>query len=360
MKESSNLDFLRACAVSLVLLDHTLKFHGIWDMGGFHTAGVLGGVGVALFFVHTCLVLMMSMERHQTRFQGTGLVGSFYVRRFFRIYPLSVVAVLAVVFFRIPARSISTGMVHLSTPSFGDVISNLFLMQNVSYHDDVLGVLWSLPLEVQMYLVLPPLFLLVWRWGTRWQGLLALWCVAVGLAFVQPLITARLNVFQYVPHFLPGVIAYALLKHVQPRLPAWLWPIWLVTLTVAVIVSGYKHAEWFMCLALGLSIPLFREISLTPVRRISFWMAKYSYGEYLSHVMCIWFAFQYLGHIPVAAQWIVFVLMVVGIPVLLFHALEAPMIRVGARLADRWFAKPAPQVIVEIEEPISLAQRSAG
>jgi len=91
---------------------------------------------------------------------------------------------------------------------------------------------------------------------------------------------------------------------------------------------------------LGLSIPLFREISLPSLRRVSFWIAKYSYGEYLCHVTCIWFAFEYLGRFPLAVQWSTFALLITGIPVLAFHTIEAPMMRIGSRLADKWFQKP--------------------
>ena len=92
MRHRSNLDILRAIAVSTVLIDHTvatLQFHP-----GYHNRAVLdftaqiGQVGVTSFFVHTSLVLMDSLKRlHETE----KLVAlRFYVRRFFRIYPLSI------------------------------------------------------------------------------------------------------------------------------------------------------------------------------------------------------------------------------------------------------------------------------
>ena len=48
-----------------------------------------------LFFVHTSLVLMYSMQRSPLR--GGALFRDFYIRRFFRIYPLSILTVLAAV-----------------------------------------------------------------------------------------------------------------------------------------------------------------------------------------------------------------------------------------------------------------------
>lgn len=84
------------------------------------------------------------------------------------------------------------------------------------------------------------------------------------------------------------------------------------------------------------------------VSRASGLIAKYSYGEYLCHATCIWFALEYLGNIPAAARWTVFIGLLVGVPVLAFHILEAPMIALGGRLAEKWFqgtTSPAPTLI---------------
>src|SRR5579863_2076322 len=74
--EMANLDFLRAVAVGLVFTGHllaTMRIRGAGDLGHF---------GVLLFFVHTSLVLMMSMER--LGLSGRNLYVSFAVRRIFR------------------------------------------------------------------------------------------------------------------------------------------------------------------------------------------------------------------------------------------------------------------------------------
>jgi len=89
---SANLDFLRVTAVLLVLAQHVCKRMHVEQIGWVATSS-LGLFGVLLFFVHTSLVLMYSMER--SGLTGWLLFKNFYVRRVFRIYPLSVVAVLA-------------------------------------------------------------------------------------------------------------------------------------------------------------------------------------------------------------------------------------------------------------------------
>ena len=89
-----NLDLLRTVAVTLVFVDHLA---GAADFRGL---GDIGRLGVLIFFVHTSLVLMLSLER--LGLSGFRLYFTFLVRRIFRIYPLSILVVLTVVLFRDP------------------------------------------------------------------------------------------------------------------------------------------------------------------------------------------------------------------------------------------------------------------
>src|ERR1700757_2677137 len=129
-------------------------FSGMLGPYGPFSLITLGGLGVLLFFVHTSLVLMQSLEREP------GAAG-FYVRRIFRIYPLAIAAIFLVIVFRIPQASISVGHFAGFHPDFGDMVSNLALMQSFSMRAPVLGPTWRLSYELQMYVLLPVLFALV-------------------------------------------------------------------------------------------------------------------------------------------------------------------------------------------------------
>jgi len=82
-------------------------------------------------------------------------------------------------------------------------------------------------------------------------------------------------------------------------------------------------------------IPRFREIQLPWLRWISNRIATYSYGIYLSHQFAIWTAFGVLATHSLVVKIPVLVVMLVALPVLLYHAIEKPMIGVGVRLAGR-------------------------
>src|SRR3981081_1365808 len=84
-QDSANLDFLRSTAVLLVYFTH---LYGIYTGRGmkWDLFWHIGQLGVLIFFVHTCLVLMWSLER--SGLQGIKLFAPFYVRRILRLYPL--------------------------------------------------------------------------------------------------------------------------------------------------------------------------------------------------------------------------------------------------------------------------------
>jgi peptidoglycan/LPS O-acetylase OafA/YrhL len=138
-----NLDLLRSIAVLLVAVEHTLIAMRILWISSWNIAWV-GVAGVFMFFVHTSLVLMWSFERNPQ-------VLNFYIRRIFRIYPLAIAAILAIVIFRIPLLQNPQGDTFFKQPPIMNIVSNMLLMQNLGWRGNILGVMWSLPLEVDMY-----------------------------------------------------------------------------------------------------------------------------------------------------------------------------------------------------------------
>ena len=324
-----NLDVLRAFAVLAVYVGHllqTLHVGGDW----IHD---LAQTGVIIFFVHTSLVLLMSLER--TRQPRARLLVHFYVRRVFRIYPLSIVTVV--------------GMLLLSAPAFPnqqftpltqlELSANLGLFQNLvgarSYPDP----LWSLPFEVQMYGVLPALF-----WFAQHRGEKAVWllltisCAAVLLAKAAGLVLLG-QLLVYVPCFLAGVLSFVRRSH-HPRLAWWLWPPWLVALVgLKAIVqhSGIPAAAlwspWVTAVALGWSMNAFSSCPHNWLASLGALVSKYSYGLYLLQIVALWCAFDATSG-PFAVQFFVCIAMSVALPVLAFHAVEKPMMDLGRRVAS--------------------------
>lgn len=325
--ESANLDLIRAAAVLSVFFAH---LHDIYFRRQSELGWHFAQMGVLIFFVHTSMVLMLSLER--TKATGSTLFGSFYLRRAFRIYPLSIFCVcIAMIVQRSP--ELSEGVRHWRWPEF---LSNLALTTNLTYSANMVGGLWTLPIEMQMYMVLPFLFVLGRRRPTI--AIASIWVLAVPLALLQMHSTARLNVFSYAPCFLSGVLAWKLSLTVKRRLSGAWWPFVFVGTWAVFFLATHDNGmwfHWFFCLTLGLAIPWFEELTFKPLRVAAHYVAKYSYGIYLSHIAVMMWSFGL--PVPRPLTWAVWLVLAATVPVAMFHFIENPLIRVGKRVSDRIF-----------------------
>lgn len=346
-QENSNLDCLRSSAVLFVLGFHVLYLFEQRDSPGVSRLGLLHSVGrwgVLIFFVHTSLVLMFSLERQQLHFPGKPSYIPFLARRVFRIFPLSLAIVLLVTVLKLPVAALTDGKFMAAHLGWGGILSNLLLLQNLTHTDSVIIPLWSLPFEMQMYLFLPVLFLLVrsrryaWAFPLLWAAFAFVgshggWMERHGVT----------DLIIFVPCFLSGIVAYKLTKTWRLRLPAFLWPIALGALTVFYLEGPTYQRAWYSCLMLGVAIPQFQEMTNRISRKTFQVIARYSYGIYLTHFICIWLAFQAVGSVPGWLRWAILLITVSVFPYLLYHLLEKPMMRIGERVAAAlrgWFEPP--------------------
>lgn len=320
LRDLSNLDFIRSVAVLLVVMAHVTLYTGHFPSA----IGWLGHAGVYIFFVHTSLVLMWSMERDPD-------TGRFYLRRIFRIFPLWLVVLAAYLLLRIPASPVLAPAFGVYHPSAGEVLANIFLLFDLRYGPNIVGASWSLPLEVQMYVVLPFLFFFIRTTKQIWPILvLDAMAMAFGAANLDAGYTLMLR---SVPCFLPGVIAYRLFATTRPRLPGWIFPPFFLSYGLLMCRFASQRNGWILCLGLGLVLPLFRQIEWGWLNRTTHVIAKYSYGIYLTHILAIAVAVYVLRAHGMAVRVGSFFALFLGLPVLLYHTVEERMIRLGSRLA---------------------------
>jgi len=332
--DSANLDLLRSAAILFVVAFHLALFFGgqrldavLWPLGHW---------GVLMFFVHTSMVLMFSLERQALRYPNSGLFLQFMVRRWFRIAPLATFIVLTVVVLALPVGHLRNGQFEPVSLSFLGVLWNLLLVQNIMHTDSVIAPLWSLPYEMQMYLVLPTLFMFV-RSQRSVVFMVTCWSAVVLLVSVWLRIDSH-HLFDmpiYAPCFLSGVLAYRLTKLQRGSWPFFLWPIVITAITSIYMMHPSLIAGWVCCLLLGILLPQCRELPAGLIRNTCHLVARYSYGVYLSHFICIWFAFVALANENLAVRIAVFVVSTIAVPVALYHFIELPMITLGARLVRR-------------------------
>ena len=330
-QEGPNLDVMRSLAVMFVVTFHiSLFFRLLPSNSPFYN---LGHWGVIMFFVHTSFVLIASLERQRERRPERSLFVPFFTRRIFRIAPLATLIILAIAVLRLPVAHLRDGHFQGISITPSGVIANLLFVQNLTDSDSLEAPMWSLPYEMQMYLVLPILYLLVRRISTT-IGLLGWWLTASLICLLCVRFGAQNpnGSLAYVPCFLAGVGAYGLLRLPHNKRRFALWPVTLAACTLLYLWHPTLPMSWACCLALAIAISRCSAMQRGTVSRACHLIARYSYGIYLTHFICIWLAFSSLANLSWPLKVCVFLITTIALPIGLYHFVEAPMIDWGRRL----------------------------
>jgi len=333
--DSPNLDFLRSVAVALVLSSHLIFQLGFRKFGG------IGRSGVLLFFVHTSLVLMFSLERLNSKSLHVAI--PFCIQRLFRIAPLCWFCIVVVLLFHIPSSPDWSPTYRWEGWQW--VVNNLLLVQNFTLTSLVSGPLWSLSYEVQMYLTLPFIYRVA-SGKNAFSWISAIWLgAAVATSALSRLYGGLFGDYDhdsvhpvltyFVPCFLAGVFAFILSKRWPANLSFWLLPPALVGFVFSIHKFPIRHTDWIVCTAIGFLLPRLTELRSEFFRRVFHSVAKYSYGIYLSHAPLLWFVFGYFSGLPLFLRISVFLGLVGVVSVACYRWIEKPMIDVGRSLARR-------------------------
>ena len=333
--DSPNLDLLRSVAVLLVVISHTPLIQD--SMAAYPASiGALGLLGVVIFFVHTSLVLMLSLERQTLAFGAKRRAIIFFIRRTFRIYPLSIAVVLTLTLIV---------MAFGQHPYIGTTLSNLFLIQNLTGSTSIPGPLWSLPFEIQMYTVIPLLFTFAQKAERKASTLIgAMWCLSVLAILGAWRLGANYHLIKYIPCFLPGILAYTR-QYRKPRLHPMILFLYVAPMAVLLpwmVAHGMKPnmLVWPICLVLGLLIPECREVTEPHLKAIGKIIARYSYGIYLVHAPCLDLCFHHLKGVSPWLQYSAFLIAMTFLAFAVYHLIEKPFMAMGSRLVDLCHGEP--------------------
>ena len=341
----------------------------------------LGWVGVAIFFVVSGFCIHLSHERSRLKSFKV-----FFIRRFFRIYPPYLLAMLACAMVY-PLTHAHTDARMADMP--GQIISHIFLYFTLfdAYHGGINASLWSIAVESQLYLLYPLLLWLALRFGWRHT----LWVTAlIELSFRS---AEGIKQF-YHPWANPGgdfiwwytymplsfwfswsvgaVLAEAYLKK-QPlpflKMPGWIWAVLfgvcymvrplfpfcfpLAALTTASVIAYLLSRPAFELPSKGwLGLPL----------RHLRWVGIVSYSAYLLHgpilsqvpkVVSVALHGQHLSPLLMFAACLLSWPVVIGLASIFYRFVELPSIAWGKRIIKRISeppAAPAPVATVVLPE----------
>jgi len=368
----ATIDGLRGIAIMLVVWFHVWQIS--WQGAvvpyvnlSFQPFAVTGFLGVSLFFFISGFVLMLPYA--QAHLSGTAppTVRHFFGRRFLKIVPSYVLCIVVL---------IATGFQAYA--SFGDaardVVFHLFFVHNWfgTTNMSIDGVLWSLGVEIQFYVIFPLLVVLfVRRPLTATFALFAIanvWRIACILNPDHYFIEQRLAQLPgYIDFFAAGMLAaYAYiaiaLKRPELAVRRWIFTavavvgfIALFLLVYNCYVHRYDHewpqswvVEWRSAIALACMVAalgsLFaaRGFQLVVANRVLLFLAAISYNLYLWH-QPIAIQFRAWRLPPFATpdphndpHWMLTYCLVVlpaaiAVAALITYAFEQPILRLGRR-----------------------------
>jgi peptidoglycan/LPS O-acetylase OafA/YrhL len=283
---------------------------------------MFGSLGVALFFVVSGFCIHLSFRR-------TPDWREFFRRRFFRIYPPYLTAVLLFAFV-FPVSRLS----YSSLTDYANLISHVLLFHNLddrSYFG-INPAFWSIAIEVQLYLLYPCVLMLSRRQGWRqalWllalvEGTLRVVCLTLDLLGASCPRLLNGSPFSY--WFSWGIGAYLAEEYLQGnRLPFATWSVPVLTITS----FGSMFFEPFSYF----TFPLFSLITAAIIaRRLTDRRGSRAPGLVLRHLRTagIWSFSLYLLHQPLLKG------LMLLIPASPDRAIATPLARFAICIAS-WF-----------------------
>ncbi|MEO7063296.1 MAG: acyltransferase [Dokdonella sp.] len=351
-----HIDALRAIAALLVVWLHVtqvyVKVDGDTAIGGRWLYDVaqnfdFGRIGVITFFLVSGFVIPFSMRPSQG-----APIGSFLIKRFFRIYP--------VYWLSIPMGAFATYWLWGQPFGVRDLLINLTLLQDLVGAQAAQGVYWTLLVEIGFYLLCVALFLTGNLFNPIRIGLLAVFFGLVHSLAISSLWLGK-PLMGLTPSFwclhlslmLCGTLYRYCMATPTPtpglanarKLLACLLVYYLVVFPAGAIwVHGLFH-NYAVSGALGLMLFV---VGISVVRiktAVTDRLGAISYSIYLFHLVVYYPIFWWLQRQPVASWWrsqhlgvylIVNTILTIALAALIHRFVEKPCIRLGHRYADKW------------------------
>jgi peptidoglycan/LPS O-acetylase OafA/YrhL len=140
------LDLLRFIAAFSVLIQHVFEKLSpsfvIFSTNYFQ----FGVFGVTLFFLCSGFIIPVSLEKQQS-------IKKFWISRFFRLFPLYYLSIVSTLIFSY------FGFFSGSIPSLKIILINLTMLQRLLGQPSLLGLYWTLSLEMLFYIIVSALFI---------------------------------------------------------------------------------------------------------------------------------------------------------------------------------------------------------
>lgn len=321
------MDALRGAAAILVLVRH---YFPIADLGPLAAYIDPGTMGVVAFFCISGYVIPWSVIRAPTT------VGQFALNRAFRLYPMYWLSLLLAV---------------VAVPvAFNDFLANITMMQRFMGVADIVGVYWTLQIEIIFYALIAILMLT----GRIADPRASLWCLfglcvlSMAVALPRALLSVRTPVapafslvvmfasFVFYHHRQAGFLSVGQMRCVLAG----------VCLVMACCFHlayrkdwGFGETPMRFAVAYGVGVGLFAVFMRFNIKaRVLRWLGSISYPLYLIHVpvrQVIVGLMPSVGEVHSAMLGVPATLVLAAI---LHRVVEVPLVKAGRSLASRYRA----------------------
>lgn len=286
LENKFNLDYIdsmRGVAILMVLIVHSTMFFslvGITELP-FNLEKVIysGKYGVSLFFIVSAYTLFRSLDlRKESGFK------SYFIRRFFRIAPMYYL-VLITLFFLYFIKGISDISVF-------NLVTHILFINGffVNYFNSIIGVEWTIFVEVIFYLFLPVIY-------SYKKHLLALTAFALFSSFVTGLYVMQLDGLKQVqfaqfpltwlPVFMFGVLIYKYQDRYKETFTKYKKSIFLFIICTFILLSYSNFPGRFLFFSILMAIfYMLNKYNIIFFFNNSFLkkIGKYSFSIYLLHI----------------------------------------------------------------------------
>ena len=289
------IDGLRGVAILLVLLVHCLLcIKGMSQVFMFPYIGKFinryGPGGVQLFFMLSAFTLFSSSKRRYTTDKYPRI--DFYIRRFFRIYPLYAIAILAYTW----------GAPFWLTVE--KLFLNLFFMPSLSYSLFwmlAVPVAWSLLCEETFYFFMPFIYTEIKTLSDSFKLFVATCLLSVGWVATAtfcgiPDLGGFVSIYPFKHWFMfaAGILIYFCIKHplfsryvmdsARVRTPL----VWFTLFIALVSVDNFYAACFALALLFTVSIPVTTIFGKIMRNKLLMRFGAYCYSIYLFHLLILW------------------------------------------------------------------------
>lgn len=314
-------DCLRALAITLVIITH---YRVDWLPGG--------SIGVAVFFCLSGYLITSILLKEETLDYSTVL--QFLVRRFFRVYPAYVMAILLNL----------AAMAYFNSKRLDGFIQEIPSLLTFTPGSDTwlgmgTGVFWTLHVEFWFYLSMPVIMLLLGRGRLFTSAMVALFALLTVWKFALP---ESAFFMLWANNLLLGtLVAIAANSISLTKCGKYYNVICLGALALLVAIALYipntdRFLIWpleALAACLITAIWMISYLGKQPNIQIPIaaWFGRVSYSVYLTHAIPI----DYLGVIwYMNSRWALFIASFI-VAVAMYYLIEKPFIRLGRFLTEK-------------------------